>query len=188
MFMTEKADSITVRSILKKFLEDENIRSRLRLIKSRNRNDWEKWLQVELEYFISQSPNVHVEREVKAKPDNRMLLNRNSMSVDLIFSKSKKTEKPYIFLELKCTREVQALINGFNLDMSKINSIKSCMYDLRSYWCVGFHLNCSNLSINRIKVHVAKYPYGYHEVVKLCNCEDDSQCNCNNNEIGLAII
>ena len=39
----------------------------------------------------------------------------------------------------------------------------------------GFHLNCSNLSINRIKVHVAKYPYGYHEVVKLCNCEDDSQ-------------
>lgn len=62
------------------------------------------------------------------------------------------------------------------------------MCDLRSYWCVGFHLNCSNLSINRIKDHVAKYPYGYHEVMKLCHCQDDSQCNCNNNEIGLAII
>ncbi|HFN3498362.1 TPA: hypothetical protein ACHFM6_000231 [Enterobacter hormaechei] len=186
--MTERADSITVRSIITKFLEDEYIKSRLRLIKLRERNDWEKWLQVELEYFISQSPGVHVEREVKAIPDNRMLPNRSTMSVDLIFSKSKQTEKSYIFLEFKCTKNVQALINGFNLDIDKINSIKSCKYDFRSFWCVGFHLNCSKLSINRIKNHVAKYPNSYHDVIKLCDCVEDIECDCDDMKIGFAII
>ena len=186
--MTEKADAITVRSILIKFLEEEHIKSRLRLIRSRDRNDWEKWLQVELEYFISQTSGVNVEREVKAIPDNRMLPNRNLMSVDLIFSKSKKSEKSYIFLELKCTRNVKALINGFDLDITKINSIKSCDYDFRSFWCVGFHLNCSELSIKRMKEHVSRYPNSFHEVIRLCDCSDEKQCNCIEQRIGVAII
>lgn len=186
--MTERADARTVRTILTTFLEDEHIKSKLRLIRKRNRNDWEKWLQVELEYFISKLPNVHVEREIKAIPDNRKLPNRKLMSVDLIFSKIRNIEKSYIFLEFKCTRNVGALIKGFNADITRINSIKSCNYDRQSFWCVGFHLNCSALSKKRIKDHVAQYPNSSYSIIKLCDCSQQESCNCVNEQIGFAII
>ncbi len=62
--MTDRADSNTVKTIMDQFLKDEGVRARLRMILKRERNDWEKWLQVELEYFMSQMPGIHVEREI----------------------------------------------------------------------------------------------------------------------------
>ncbi|QIM42033.1 hypothetical protein [Leclercia adecarboxylata] len=186
--MTEKADAITVRTIMEQFVKDEGVKARLQMIRDRNTNDWEKWLQVELQYFISKLPKVHVEREIRATPDKRMLRNRKSMSVDLVLSKSRKVEKSYIFIELKCTRDVQPLINGFNQDIEKINSIRLCNYNLQSAWYVGFHLNCSKLSIEKIKNHLSYYPHSYHDVIRLCKCIDDDECQCKNKSIGLAIL
>lgn len=56
---------------------------RLKMIRERDRNDWEKWLQVELEYFITQTEGIQVDREIEAFPDNRMLRERYNMFIDL---------------------------------------------------------------------------------------------------------
>ncbi|MEB7542052.1 hypothetical protein [Enterobacter huaxiensis] len=186
--MSDKADAITVRSIMDQFIKSESVKSRLKMIRERDRNDWEKWLQVELEYFISQTDGIYVDREIEAFPDNRKLRERYNMYIDLAIRKKRTRLNAYIFLELKCTRNVQTLINGFESDIHKINAIKKCSVDARSFWCVGFHLNCSERSLTKIKNYVAEWDYGYHEVIKLCDCGDDLACGCTNNTIGFAVI
>lgn len=186
--MPYKADAITVRTIMDQFIKDEGVKARLRMIRERDRNDWEKWLQVELEYFITQTEGIQVEREIEAFPDNRVLRDRYNMYIDLAIRKKRTRLNSYIFLELKCTRNVQALINGFERDAHKISAIKKCVYDTRSFWCVGFHLNCSPRSITKIKNYIDECDYGYHEVIKLCDCGDDIECECTDNKIGFAVI
>jgi hypothetical protein len=186
--MTIKADAITVRSIMESFVKDANVKARLRLICERDRNDWEKWLQVELEYFISQTEGLSVEREVEAFPDNRLLRNRYNMFIDLAIRKKRTRLNAFIFLELKCSRNVQALINGFEADIKKIDSIKKCIYDRRSFWGVGFHLNCSPRSTKKIKNYTEQYEYGFHDIIKLCECAEEVDCDCMANTLGFAII
>ena len=186
--MSYKADAITVRTIMDQFIKDEGVKARLKMIRERDRNDWEKWLQVELEYFITQTEGIQVDREIEAFPDNRMLRERYNMFIDLAIRKKRTRLNSYIFLELKCSRNVQALINGFDKDIQKINAIKKCIYDTRSFWCVGFHLNCSPRSVTKIKSYIDDCEYGYHEVIKLCDCSEDIDCGCVDRKIGFAVI
>lgn len=186
--MTIKADAITVRTIMDQFIKDEGVKARLRMIRERNRNDWEKWLQIELEYFISQTEGISVDREVEAFPDNRKLRERYNMFIDLAIRKKRTRLNSYIFLELKCTRNVQALINGFEADIQKINAIKKCSYDARSFWCVGFHLNCSPRSVAKMKAYAVDEWDGYHEVIKLCDCSVEVECGCTDSKVGFAVI
>lgn len=173
---------------MNQFIKDEGVKARLRMIREREKNGWEKWLQVELEYFISQTQGIHVDREVQAFPDRRMLRGRYNMFIDLAIRKKRSRINSYMFIELKCTHTVRKLINGFEKDIKKINSIKECIYDRRSFWCVGFHLNCTSQSITKIKEYVAAYEHGYHEVIKLCSCDHKIECDCTNNMIGFAVI
>jgi len=186
--MTYKADSITVRSIMDQFIKNDVIREKLRYICANKRNDWEKWLQMELEFFMSDLDGIMVDREIPATPDNRKLKDQYSMYIDLVFRKKRTRRNSYIFLELKCTKDVQALINGFNRDANKIYAIRECMYDTRSYWCVGFHKNCTDKSLNKIRKFVSGHQHGYHEVIKLCDCPEDYECECEDNKIGFAVI
>lgn len=186
--MTDRADSVTVKTIMDEFLKDEGVRSRLRMILKRNRNDWEKWLQVELEYFISQTPGTQVEREVLAFPDNRKLREQYSMFIDLAFRRKRTRTNSYIFLELKCSRNPQTLINGFEKDVKKLLALKKCLLGTRSFWCVGFHLNCTPNSVDKIEKFVKKWHYGFSKVIKLCDCGDEIECLCKDNKIGFAVI
>lgn len=186
--MPEKTDAITVRSIMESFIKDEGVKARLRYIRENDKNDWEKWLQVELEYFIFQTDGIYVEREVEAFPDNRILRDRYNMYIDLAIRKKRTRLNSYIYIELKCTRNVQALINGFEKDMKKIDAIKACVLDRRSFWCIGFHLNCTPRSVTKIKNYVSDYKFGFHDIIKLCDCADNNECNCTDSTIGFAII
>lgn len=186
--MTDRADSNTVKTIMDQFLKDEGVRARLRMILKRERNNWEKWLQVELEYFMSQMPGIHVEREVEAFPDNRKLRDRYNMFIDLAFRKKRSRTNSYIFLELKCSKSSQALINGFEKDVKKLLAIKDCLLGTRSFWCVGFHLNCEPNSVNTMHNYVNQWYYGYNKVIKLCDCADEIDCLCTDNKIGFAVI
>ncbi|HEP0936952.1 TPA: hypothetical protein QIX40_004390 [Enterobacter roggenkampii] len=186
--MSYKADAITVRIIMDQFIKDEGVKARLKMIRERDRNDWEKWLQVELEYFITQTEGIQVDREIEAFPDNRMLRERYNMFIDLAIRKKRTRLNSYIFLELKCSRNAQALINGFEKDIQKINAIKKCIYDTRSFWCVGFHLNCSPRSVIKTKSYIDVCEYGYHEVIKLSDCSEDVDCGCVDRKIGFAVI
>lgn len=186
--MTYKADAITVRSIMDQFIKNDMIKEKLRYICTKERNDWEKWLQLELEFFMSNLPGIIVDREIHAFPDNRKLKDQYNMFIDLAFRKEKTRQNSYIFLELKCTNNVQPLINGFIRDANKVYAIKKCMYDTRSFWCVGFHKNCTDRSIKKMNDFVSRHEYGYHEVIKLCDCPEDYDCECEDNKIGFAVI
>ena len=48
---------------MESFVKDANVKARLRSICERDRNDWEKWLPVELVYFISQTESLSIKRE-----------------------------------------------------------------------------------------------------------------------------
>jgi len=186
--MTERADANTVKTIMDEFLKDEGVRARLRMILKRERNDWEKWLQVELEYFMTQLPGVYVEREILALPDNRKLRDRYNMFIDIAFRKKRTRINSYIFLELKCSKRPQTLINGFKKDVKKLLAIKKCLLGTRSFWCVGFHLNCEPKNIDTMNKFVNEWYYGYSKVIKLCDCGDEIECSCTDNKIGFAVI
>lgn len=186
--MTLRADAITVRGIMDSFIKDETIKKKLRYICTNKINDWEKWLQFELQHYMAGLEGIIVSREIEAFPDNRKLKNRFNMFIDIAFRKKRTKNNHYIFLELKCTKNVQNLINGFESDITKINAIKSCILDQRSFWCVGFHLNCNLSSVNKIARYVKEWEFGYHEVLKLCECPKDLVCNCKGNKIGFAVI
>ncbi|WP_409076065.1 hypothetical protein ACF2G4_20245 (plasmid) [Pantoea sp. C3] len=186
--MTLKADAITVRGIMDQFVKDETVKKKLRFICEKERNDWEKWLQLELEYFMCNLDGIEVDREIEAFPDNRMLKDRYKMYIDLAFRKKRTRQNSFIFLELKCTNSVPYLIRGFERDITKINALKACIYEQRSFWCVGFHRNCTERSVSQINDYVKKWDYGYHEVIKLCDCSDDVDCGCEDNKLGFAVI
>ncbi|NYS29472.1 MULTISPECIES: hypothetical protein [unclassified Pantoea] len=185
--MTLNSDFNTVKEIMEGFLLDDSIRKKLLSICRTKRNDWEKWFQLELEFYISSLKNFTVDREVKAIPDNRKMKERLNMFVDFAIRKKHTKKNSFIFIEIKCSTNPQALINGFNKDIKKINSIKSCNYDTRSFWCVGFHKNCTQKSIEKM-VEYAESWKGHHEVIRLCDCLEGLDCQCKDNKIGFAIL
>ncbi|AUU90399.1 hypothetical protein [Phytobacter sp. RSE-02] len=182
-----RQDKILVQALMQKFLTDETIRKKIRFICGKHKNDWEKWLQLEVAYFISQIDGLFVEKEVQAFPDKRMLKNRYNMFIDLAFRQKRTRYNSYIFLEFKCSNNVQPLINGFERDIDKINSIKKCLLDQRSFWCVGFHRNCSDRSISKMRDYV-KDMNGFYSVIRLCDCDDDADCECEDARVGFAVI
>lgn len=185
--MSLNADFKTVKAIMEDFLQDETIRKKLRVICSSKLNAWEKWLQLELAFYISSLDGFVVDREVQAIPDNRKMKNRLNMFVDFAIRKKRTKSNSFIFLELKCSTNPQALINGFTKDIDKINAIKHCIYDTRSFWCVGFHKNCTEKSVSKMADFVKGY-YGHHEVIKICECSTEVSCGCTDNKIGFAIL
>lgn len=185
--MSLNKDFKTVKLLMEDFLQNDLIRKKLHSICRSRRNDWEKWLQLELEFFISSLDGFNVDREVEAIPDNRKMKNRLNMFVDFAIRKKHTKLNSFIFLELKCSTNPQTLINGFNRDIDKINAIKRCIYETRSFWCVGFHKNCTDKSVAKMNEYVERWE-GYHEVIKLCNCADEINCGCEDNKIGFAIL
>ncbi|AKF37311.1 hypothetical protein LI89_15640 [Yersinia enterocolitica] len=183
-----KADFIIVRGIVDSFLKDETIRSKLAYISDKKTNDWEKWLQIELEYFMKNKHQLIVLRETAAIPDKRILKNRYKMYVDIIFRKKRTRINSYIFLELKCTKRVSALLKGIEMDINKVNSIRTTEYDQRSFWCIGFHHACDTKSIDKINNFRIKYDFFHHEIIELCNCGDVHLANCKKKQIGLLIV
>ena len=184
----EKQDAMTVRGIMDRFLKSEPIQNRLRFILTKDINDWEKWLQLELQYFMTTIDGIEVEKEVSAIPDRRKLKDRYGMYVDLAFKRQRTRKNSYIFLELKCAKDAHKLIKGFHRDVKKINSIRSCTLSHESFWCVGFHLDCTEKSVNKIQTEVSSWKYGYNEIIKVCDCNEDFECECEDNKIGFAII
>jgi len=185
--MNLNKDLKTIKELMGAFLQNDVIRKKLRIICSSKRNDWEKWLQLELEFFITSLDGFTVDREVQAIPDNRKMKSRLNMFVDFAIRKKRTKLNSFIFLELKCSTNPQALINGFNRDINKINAIKQCVYDTRSFWCVGFHKNCTKKSVEKMLNYVDGW-HGYHEVIRICDCPEESDCGCEDNKIGFAIL
>ncbi|AWV43682.1 hypothetical protein CD201_03295 [Hafnia alvei] len=164
----ETADFITVKALVDLFIKQEHIINRLDMIKNQSINDWEKWLQLELEFFMRQHESIaNVEREVPYLCDRRSAPDRFTMFVDLKFRKKRARLDSYIFLELKCSRSPTALINNMEKDIKKLSCMRASGDDGRSFWCVGFYTNTSERSATTIKKRLGDYYYKHHESIPL---------------------
>lgn len=61
------------RTIMDQYIKDEGVKARLKMIRERDSNVWEKYLQAEVEYYITKNGGILVERVIEAFPVNRML-------------------------------------------------------------------------------------------------------------------
>lgn len=192
--MTEKNDFETVIYCVESFLKEKNTRNKLNHILEKGSNDWEKWLQIELEYYMEHVQGYIARREHRAIPDNRQLSGKSHMFVDLIFRKKMSRKDRFIYLELKCSKRGSTLLRGMSKDITKIDSIRNSYFEVsgvkrRSFWCVGFYQKCDEKSAERLGTKIKKEGYSrvHHKALNLCSCRGKNHKDtCR--KIGLVIL
>lgn len=190
--MSEFKDFELVKESLLEFIKKKEVKARFAHVVANEYNDWEKWFQIEFEYFLLNEKGFHTRRELKAKSDQRSKLNRFYMFVDLIFRKPNTAKDQYIYLEFKRAIKATTLVKGMLHDISKVNSIVKSHYieteiKQRSFWCVGFYHSFHNLTVDRAQEEIKQYSKSFHEPVYLCSCRGASHYDeCT--KIGVAII
>lgn len=182
------ADFKILNKAISSFLKEASIKEKLQHILKRPNRDWEKWLQVELEYHLENHCRCDAKREVLALPDNRYRTGKSGMYVDLLIRKRNFEAEHYMYVELKCGGTIDNLYSKMLSDVRKLESIKKSFLDksntkMRSYWCIGFFHNANRLQTKEMKTFL-KESYSTKtecKAVDLCTClvADDS-CECNN--------
>lgn len=190
--MSELEDFKLVNNLLLEFIKKKEVKAKFAHVVDNEYNDWEKWFQIEFEYFLLNEKNFHTRRELKAKSDKRSKLNRFYMFVDLIFRKPNTAKDQYIYIEFKRAVKATTLVKGMLADITKVNSIVKSHYaetemKQRSFWCVGFYHSFHSLTVDRAKEEIKPYSKIFHEAVYLCSCRGASHHDkCT--KIGLIII
>ncbi|MCS3429538.1 hypothetical protein [Klebsiella sp. BIGb0407] len=177
--MSESKDFKLVKELLLEFIKKKEVKSRLSHVVANEYNDWEKWFQIEFEYFLLNEKYFHTRRELKANSDKRSKLNRFYMFVDLIFRKPNTAKDQYIYLEFKRAVKATTLVKEMLNDITKVNSIVQSHYveteiKQRSFWCVGFYHSFHTLTVDRAKKEISQYSKIFHEPVYLCSCRGAS--------------
>jgi len=189
-------DFETVKESLYAFLADKNVKNKLSHILDKNTNDWEKWFQIEFEYFLEHSLGYSAKREVKADADQRYRTGRRHVFVDLIFRKHRTRLDRFIYLEFKLGHRATRLIAKMWQDLLKNDQIVNSHYTksnqkCRSLWSIGFYRDFSPLSVNRaedaLDQHYSPFYTIHHEPVYVCKCRGKvhlKECH----KLGLVII
>ncbi len=168
----ERADFNTVKALIHMFLEQEHIKNRLDMICNNKISDWEKWLQLELEFYMSHHDSIkEIEREVRYPCDRRKNKTNINMFIDLKFRKKRCKKNSYIFIELKCAKNACSLLSKMESDVSKVLSIRQSADVSRSFWCIGFYTESSKTDKNKAQSRLNKYVYQYHDSIHLSNGE-----------------
>ncbi|PWW04972.1 hypothetical protein [Mangrovibacter plantisponsor] len=134
-----KKDGTDIKNLISDFMSVSHIKSKLGFIKNKEISDWEKWLQLELQYYIDSTEKYEVEREVNALPDKRKLKGRSHIFIDIIFRKFGTAIGQFYFVELKTNPYMSSLYSLMCEDYNKLRGVLSCEYNQRSSWFVGFY-------------------------------------------------
>lgn len=189
-------DFNTVKESLDAFLADKNTKSKLSHILDKGTNDWEKWFQIEFEYYLEHILKYKAKREVRATADQRHQTGRQHMFIDLIFRKKRTRLDKFIYLEFKLGKKPTALINKMWDDLLKNDQIVSSHYQKsglkrRSVWSIGFYRDFSPLSLKRasdaLVQHYSPYYSIHHAPAYICACRGKNhkeECE----KIGVVII
>ncbi|MEX2941381.1 hypothetical protein [Serratia fonticola] len=157
-----------IQSLVDDFLCDQVIRNRLTMIKGHDVNDWEKWLQVELEYYLRTTNKVkNIKREVPYIVDRRRSKLRNKIYLDFTFNKRINSTEVFM-VELKRERKASTLLRNMWDDVVKIYTMRGSCDNCRTFWCIGFYSDVgvkSNLLIEK-KLNEYETPT-VHKIVDL---------------------
>ncbi|MEQ9995630.1 MULTISPECIES: hypothetical protein [Pectobacterium] len=174
-----KQDLETIKESLYSFLYKKDIKNKLSHILAKGTNDWEKWLQIEFEYFLENDMGYIAKREIRALTDKRHNTGRSHLFVDLIFRKKGTRLDRFIYLELKLGMRSTELINKMWIDMLKNDEILNSQYKKnsvkrRSFWSVGFYRDFGKTSIKRTNDALDGYKddhyLTHHDTIYVCRC------------------
>lgn len=194
--MTLKYDFDVLVEGLTSFFSEKNTKEKMSGFLRKDTNDWEKWLQIELEYHLEFHHNHVVKREVMAKADGRSKSGRLHMYVDLLIRKRMTRKDHYMYVELKVDNSPTEVLDSLIEDSNKLGTIVNSHFDitnqkLRSYWCVGFYQQHSpklKAKVDKIlKENFAPYYPVFHDEINLCKCRGSNhQGDCK--KLGMIII
>lgn len=189
-------DFETVKDSLYKFFSNKNTRIKLAHILDKGTNDWEKWFQVEYEFFLEDSLKYKAKRELRAIADRRHKTGREYMFVDLIFRKKRSRLDRFIYLEFKLGKRPTTLIKDMKRDLIKNDEIVRSHYiktglKRRSVWSIGFYRKYSILTSIRaedeLKYIRSKHFSVLHDTLYICKCRGKNHTDeCH--KLGLVII
>lgn len=175
--MSQQGDFEFIVSIIEDFVSQKQIKNRLAMIINESIKDWEKWLQLELEFFLRTRENVSdVKRETSYVCDLRRRMQQFSMFIDLKFRRKYTPVDTYIMVELKCALSGSALVRKMNNDIDKVNSMLPSWDDGRSFWCIGFYTATKdrkdekNIAVKNLRAKAMLDEYDtptYHEMIKI---------------------
>lgn len=172
--MSQQRDFEFVVAIVQDFVSQKQIKNRLQMIINESIKDWEKWLQLELEYFLRTRENVsEVQREANYVCDLRRRSEQFSMFIDLKFRRKYTSVNTFIMVELKCALSGSDLIKKMERDIDKVDSMLRSGDDGRSFWCVGFYTAMkenNGLTTRNMKTDTMLKEYDtptYHDMVKI---------------------
>lgn len=191
-----RKDFETVKETLLAFLADKNTKAKMSHILDKGTSDWEKWFQIEFEYYIENSLGYSAKREIRAIADQRHKSGRKHMYVDLIFRKKNTRTDRFIYLEFKLAKNPTTLVNNMWNDIVKNYEIVKSHFNYsgkkrRSVWSIGFYRNFNPSTIAKVdKCLDEEYSenfYTYHEPVYMCKCSDKKHIEgCN--KLGVIVI
>jgi hypothetical protein len=127
--------------IFDKFFKQKYIRDRLNLIDEKNITGWEKWLQIELAFYLDEQNDVmEWIREVSCSMDNRIAKLKNKGIIDFWLRERNKSTESMIAVELKQHLVAKSCIREMINDLNKFHSLKPSEHNyIRTFWCVGIH-------------------------------------------------
>lgn len=124
-------------SVLDRFFKGKSIRGKLSAIKSLGINDFEKWIQVELEIFLIAEDSVSgFEREYSYPLDGRRAAKAHCR-VDLVVKQ--KHKQTWVVVEIKQVHSPLTCFRGMVSDYKKLCTIRKSANDIRCMVFFGIH-------------------------------------------------
>ncbi|MDP9500149.1 hypothetical protein ACNO7L_10840 [Bisgaard Taxon 45] len=144
----EQKDFEFLRSIFEKFFNQKSTQKKLNLFDELDVSDWEKWLQIELMFFLNELDEVaEVKREERCFLDKRKEKDRDNCVIDFLVRQKKAHSA--IPIEVKRDKVAKTCISKMINDIKKYEKIKpSNLPTNRLLWCIGVHNQVTEEYIN----------------------------------------
>jgi len=141
-----------IADVLLQFFKIKRISDSLALIKEFGVSGWEKWWQVELALFLSQSGDMIAEWDMEHPfdTDRRSRLAQNRMTLDIGFRLTRHVKESWYFVELKQADEYRVCINRMCKDADKVLSARKHSVDglsIRYIACAGAFLDAEEKAV-----------------------------------------
>ncbi|MGY5957708.1 PD-(D/E)XK nuclease superfamily protein [Kosakonia sp. BK9b] len=178
----DNRDFIEIEDSLDVFLADDVVIEKMQMINGEI-NDWEKWLQIELQYYFQHHPLFQCQREKQFSLTLPGSAIRRVMSVDLVLKRETTKAIQDIYVELKCVKRLSTLRRVLQKDYAKLHLLAQHQ-PMRSFWCIAFYWNYDESDV-AMAPFLAGYKYAVHKAIDLCGCGDP---HCEEARMGYVII
>ena len=154
-------------ALLKEFFNKNHVKQILKHVDSCSIKGWEKWLQIEISYFLSNHKSIaEWNNEEAFDVDNRKDKERSIARVDFVVRKKGTAKNRFMVWELKCKYKPTTCIRHMVEDMNKVEATKTKDF-MRSYWLIGVHsaINSNKNIYQLIDSYNSKYTLKQTQII-----------------------